>query len=511
MAIVTIPQIGSVGVVRDVQPHELPLSGLSDAQNVRFSAGNAGRIAGETKVFNTPAITPYYVQVYHTNNKKFVVYAGTSAVYADEGLPVDITGPALTGGPGDRWTGGVLNGVLVMNNGADVPMFWGGNPALNLAALTGWDAAWRCRSIRPFKNYLISMHLTKSTQVYPHMVKWSAAADPGTVPASWNAADPSIDAGEIDLSETSGVIVDGLQMGDNFVIYKTDSMYAMTYIGGQYIWQFRRLPGEVGALAPGCVCNIPKGHLVLTVGDVVVHNGMGPDSILTNKMRAWLFDTMDEQNASRSFVVSNPALNEAWVCFPERGQDVCTKALIWNWVDNTFSIRQLNNVTYGTSGQYEYTSVDPWQTDTQAWEDDTTFWAQSDIPANQSRFLLCSTAPALLGTDVGSDFDGVPFTAKIERVGLSVDAPDRVKLLRSIYPRVDGTTTGGTVYIQAAGAMDVEGVYEWSDPVPFVIGSTYKADLFASGRFLGYRIYTTDRTAWRVRSIDLDVVPMGVY
>jgi hypothetical protein len=227
-------------------------------------------------------------------------------------------------------------------------------------------------------------------------------------------------------------------------------------------------------------------------------------------MRQWLFDNMDEQYSSRSFVVSNPALNEAWICFPEKGQQVCTKALIWNWADNTFSVRQLSNVTYGTSGQYEYTSPASWASDPDSWASDTSFWSQSDIPNTQSRFILTSTAPALLGTDVGSDFAGTSFTARVERTGLAFDAPDRVKVVRSLYPRIDGQT-GSTVYIQVGGAMDVEGSYTWSDPVAYVIGSTYKADAFATGRFLSYRVYTTANTSWRIRSIDMDIVPAGEF
>lgn len=507
---VSIPALGSVGVVKDIQTHELPLSALSDVINVRFRAGNAERILGETPVFNTPSVIPYYAQVYHTNITKFVVYAGLGAVYADNGTKTDITGPSLSGTAGDRWTGGVLNGVLILNNGVEVPMYWGGDITTNLATLPTWDADWRCKSIRPFKNYLVALHVRKGLTTYPHMVKWSSAADPGAVPSSWDETNPAIDAGEIDLSETSGVIVDGVQLGDSFIIYKTDSMYAMTYIGGQYIWQFRKLPGEVGAIAAGCVCNIPTGHLVLTVGDVVVHSGQGPQSILTARMKEWLFDSMSEQYSDRSFVVSNPALNEAWICFPEDGQEVCTKALIWNWVDNTFSIRQLNNVTYGTSGQFEYTSLADWSSDTQTWAEDTTFWSQSDVPATQSRFLLCSTAPALLATDVGSDFNGAGFTSRIERTGLAFDAPEKVKLLRAIYPRIDGET-GSTVYIQAGGSMDSEAGYTWGAPVPYVIGSTYKADLFASGRFLAFRLSTNANNAWRVRSIDFDVVVTGEF
>lgn len=507
---VAIKDIGTIGINKDVQPHELPLSALSDGINIRCRNGAVYKTPGEISIFNTPTITPYFVQLYQTSTDKFVVYAGTSSVFADNGTRTDITGPTLTGSSEDRWTGGVLNGVLVLNNGEDVPMYWGGDVLTNLATLTGWNSNWRCKSLRPFKNYLVALNVTKSGVAYPHMVKWSAAADPGTVPASWDETNPAIDAGEVDMAETSGVIVDGLPLGDSFIIYKTDAMYAMTYIGGQYIFQFRRLPGDFGALAAGCVCNTSMGHLVLTVGDVLVHNGMGSQSILTNKMREWLFSTMDETYGDRSFVVSNPALNEAWICFPETGQQVCTKALIWNWGDNTFTIRELNNVTYGASGQYEFSSTAPWSSDSNAWGSDDSSWNSSDIARNESRFVLVSTAPAILGVDTGNDFSGTPFTARIERTGLSFDAPDRVKLLKAIYPRIDGTS-GATVYIQAGGAMDAEGSYTWGAAVPYVVGSTYKADLFASGRFLAYRIYTTDTTAWRIRSIDMDVVAQGEF
>lgn len=511
MARVSIPAIGSVGVNLDMQPQELPVSALTRVQNIRLRDGSAERIAGDMSVFTTPVVTPYHVQLYQTVDKRFVVHAGLAAVYADDGASLtDITGTAPTGSESDRWTGGILNGVLVLNNGVDQPMYWGGDTGSNLATLTGWNATWRCQSMRPFKNYLVGLNWTKGANSYPHMVKWSAAADPGTVPASWNEADPAIDAGEIDLSETSGGIVDGLALGDTFIIYKSDAMYAMTYIGGQYIWQFRKLPGEVGLLARGCVCNVPTGHMVLTLGDVVVHSGAGPQSILTGKLRKWLFSQIDTTYSNRCFVVSNPALNEAWICYPEVGQSVCTKALIWNWVDNTFSLRDLVGVTCGTSGQYEYTSGASWDSDSDTWDDDYTSWNASDIPLTQSRFLLGATGPKLLGIDIGNDFDGTAYGATVERTGLAFDVPDAVKLVSSVYPRIDGTT-GATVYVQAGGAMDVEGSYTWSDPVPYVIGSTYKADLFASGRFLAYRVYSIDNFDWRIRSLDLDVKQMGRY
>lgn len=506
---VTIPALGSVGVNRDQQPHELPISALSDVQNIRLRDGSAERIEGDVPVFTTPTVVPYHVQIYETVAARYLVHAGLTSVFADgpSGL-VNITGTAFTGTPADRWTGGILNGVLVLNNGANAPRYWGGTGTL--ATLPGWNANWRCSSLRPFKNYLVGVNWTKAGTNFPSMIKWSSAADPGAVPATWNEADPTNDAGELDLSETPGVLVDGLPMGDTFVVYKTDSMYAMTYIGGQYIWQFRRLPGDVGILARGCVCNTPAGHLVLTVGDAILHNGMGPQSILSGKVRRHLFEQMDGTYADRSFVLSNPATNEAWICYPEQGSQVCTKALVWNWVDNTFTFRDLNQVTCGVSGQYEFSNPAPWSSDGEAWDGDTATWNQSSIPATKSRFLLGSAAPALLGVDVGTTFSGANFTAKVERTGLAFDDYESVKVCKAIFPRIDGTT-GATVYIQAGGAMDVEGAYTWSAPVPYVIGCTYRADLFASGRFLAFRVYSTAAMSWRIRSLDMEIMTTGRY
>lgn len=505
----TLPNLGSLGVLRDPPAHEIDPSALSDGLNLRMRDGCAERIVGEAQVFTTPAVTPYWVGLYATPLARYVVHAGTAAVYADDGATrANITGAALNGAVDNRFTGGVLGGVLVLNNGVDKPRYWGGSGSL--ADLPAWGATWKCAVMRAHKNYLIALDVTKGATRYPHMVKWSSAADPGTVPASWNEADPAVDAGELDLAETTDRMVDALPLGDSLVIYKGSSMYAMTYIGGAYIWQFRRLPGETGMLAAGCGCIVPGGHLVLTAGDVVLHNGAGVQSILGGRMRRWLFDQIDPTNYARSFVVSNPALDEAWVCFPTNGSAACDRALIWSWKDNTLSVRELNAATYACSGQFDASADPSWAGDAAAWSSDATTWSQSDIPPQQARLLISSAAPKLLVADSGNTFAGAAYTARAERLGLAFGAPERVKLVRSIVPRIDGAT-GQTVQIQVGGAMDVEGPYTWSDPVAHTIGTSYKTDLMATGRFLAWRVQSTGSFSWRIRSIDLDIVQQGAY
>src|SRR5574343_1375312 len=125
---IPIKDLGSVGFIPDQLAQELPDAGLSSVANVRTRDGNIERIGGDTAIYTTPPVTPYFVAPYATSAARFVVYAGTAAVYADDGTTqTDITGTAPTGASGHRWTDGVLNGVLILNNSGDQPMYWGGN------------------------------------------------------------------------------------------------------------------------------------------------------------------------------------------------------------------------------------------------------------------------------------------------------------------------------------------------------------------------------------------------
>jgi hypothetical protein len=508
--IVTIPAAGQYGVIRDHTPQELPPNAWSNARNMRFQDGYARRFEGTTQVFDATAVVPYFLMPLSVGSTRYWVHAGLAAVYVDDGSTrTNITGTTPTGAIDDRWTGGALSGLLILNNAADVPMYWDGNTANNLATLTDWTSTWRAASVRPFKNYLVALDITKTSTRYPYMVKWSHSADPGSLPSSWDAADPAVDAGEQDLAETPDVLIDQLPMGDVNVIYKESSMYAMQYIGAPYIWRFQRLPGSVGMLARGCAADTHAGHVVLCPGDLVVHAGQGPRSILDGRMRSWLFNTMDASVYQRSFVVNNPAKKEVWVCFPESGSTSCTLALVWNMKDDTFAIRELSSITYGAVGPQTFASAGTWSGDSNSWESDTTSWGSTDFSPAEHRLLLCKGSDILVA-DSGTTNDGTAYDAYLERTGLAFDDPFTVKTVRSVFPRIDGPA-GQTLTIEVGGSMDAEMGPAWSAPFTYTIGSSLKADCYATGRYLSLRIKSTGSFAWRLKSIDMDIIKRGAY
>lgn len=513
MAVKTIPALGQFGLVADQPAQELPENAFSSVSNVRFRIGQAERFTGQTAIFDVPAVTPYWIGPYGTTTKRYWIHAGLTAVYADDGTTrTDITGTAPTGAIDDRCTGGALNGVFFINNGKDVPTYWGGDTGTNLATLPGWDASWRCKSLGAYKVYNVALGITKGSTYYPHMVKWSAAADPGSIPASWNEADATLDAGEVDLAETPDLLVDQLVMGEVNIIYKESSMYSMQYVGGDSIFAFRRIPGNYGMLARGCAANTPKGHVVLSNGDVILHQGQGePQSLLTARLKRWLFSTqIDSTYYKRCFVTADPTMNEVWICYPTYGQTSCDKALVWNWADNTFGTRDLPNATYAACGLLDYTVTATYDASTDTYDDVSTAYNQNDYTPADSRLLMTTTAPLIALCDSGTTYSGTAISAMLERTGLAFDSPDMVKTWRSITPRISAVI-GTVVYIQFGGSMDPSISPTWGDVVTFTVGTDTKAFSSQSGRFLSYRIYSTGRQAWSVKSIDVDFTVRGPY
>ena len=515
--ITTVPLAGQYGLNKDTPAQELPLNAWTTAQNVAFRDGSVERISGYASAFAAPAVTPYYLQAFQTSTAKFWVHCGLTKVYVDDGVTrTDITAAsAPTGAIDDRWSGGSLNGILLLNNGANLPVYWAGNVATPCQTLTGWNVNWTAACIRPLRNYAVALDITKSGTRYRNMVKWSHAADPGAIPSSWDETDATKDAGEQDLSGSDPVI-DLLPLGDVGIIYKERSMWSMKFIGQPFIWQFQRLPGDVGILNRGCVADTPAGHVVLTQGDVVIHQGQGTQSIINAKLRKWLFANIDATNYKRAFVATNPGKNEVWVCFPESSQAACTKALVWNWIDQTWGIRSLPNVTYGSVGVAAYGSISTWSGTATTWAATSGTWDASDVGQSQATLLVTETTPLISAINTATSFNGTAITSIAERTGMVLsDArgnpdPHSVKTVMSIRPRIDGTA-GQTLTIEIGSQMDIEGPVTWSTGVTYTIGTSYKADAFAVGRFIAVRFTSVGGDPWRVRSFDIEYETSGMY
>jgi hypothetical protein len=440
------------------------------------------------------------------------IHAGTNAIYVDDGTDrFDITPTsAPTGTSSDRWTGGPFNGVYVLSNGVDAPIYWDGDTAGEFDALPNWPSGHLCKSLRPYKNFLVALDVTKSGTRYPFRVLWSAIADPGAVPPRWNIADPTRESGEIDIEGAAGPVIDALPLGDEFIIYTSASTHRMRYVGGQSVMAFTGVIGGKGMLARHCAAATPMGHVVLTTGDVVLQAEGPPRSIANARVRRTIFDALDNTHAeSAAFVVTNPAKNEVLFCYPTSGSSTCNIAAVWNWLDDTWTFRALRSVTAGAFGQVPQSLGPRWSSlATETWIATIRSWGGNLAGPNDQHLVLGHAIPALSLYGFGDRDLGVSYVSQAERVGMHLGDQQTVKFLRAVWPRIDGAD-GAVVNIQVGASPRSDYPPTWTDAVPYTVGTSEKIDCRTSGRFLALRVTSVDDSAWRLRGIDLDIVPRG--
>lgn len=510
---VPIKGLGEVGFIGDQEGYALVPNAWTELTNMRMYAGWAERFLGHARVFDQCDVMPLWIAPYATTAKKYLVHAGKNAVFVDDGaLRTDITGAAPTGGLSDRWSGGSFNSVLVLNNGVDQPMFWGGDVAQNLATLTNWSANDRAKIVRFMGYFIVALNITTLGVNYPYRVKWSGVAAPGTLPV-WTPAT----ANKAGFQDRIGVgaFVDALPLGESLVLYFEGSMTVMSFIDGQDVMGFKDLPDPYGMLAPGCGVVIPKiGHVVLTKGDVIVHAGNGAESILEDKAKQWLQDNIDSNYYPVSFVVANHARSEVWICFPQTGQQFCTLALVWNWRSGALSKRTIPACTYGCTGFINYAS-NTWDSATGIWDAQTETWdEETDLFATDTtRLFMSSIDGRIYAMDSGETFAGTAFTGTAERTGLNeipgaAALKDRVKLVSRLWISIDAAA-GTQLTVQVGGSDDPNTAPTYSAAFTYTVGTDRWVDTFASGVFLAWKISGTAH--FRVQSVDFEVTDGGQF
>lgn len=523
MPIIRIPNAGSVGVIKDVAAHELPPNAWTDALNVRFLDGAAMQFFGHGPTYGAPEVVPLHLCPVNIGNMRYWIYAGEKKIYASaiidgetdhvnltrqtSGADVDYSGEA------NAWTSTVLSGIPILNPGNEVdpPQRWNLDVESRFQTLDNWPANTFCKSMRAYRNFLVALNVTRDGVNLPFNVMWSSPADPGGVPGSWAHGDPTSESGDTDLAEGSDPIVDGLVLRDSLIIYKESSVYRMDFIGGGYVFSFRKVLGVSGAMNRNCIVELDGMHFVLTNSDVVVHDGQSATPVLDKVARRALFQDIDTEYASHSFVFKNPFLNEVYVCYASVGNTVPNKAMVWNYKDRTVTYRDIPALHHAAYGPVDNTLNDSWSSDNDAWITDLTAWNVPAFTPNLMRVLMASADKQLLLLDSSVTFNGTPPASYMERRGLSFGEAEFTKLIVGIRPRITGNP-GETVIVRVGGHMtDPAADPEYDAEIEFVIGEDIAVDCMVSYRYLAIRFESGSAVQWKLDSFDIEVQKGGKW
>jgi len=417
-----------------------------------------------------------------------------------------------------RWTVTNLNGLVVATNGFDTPQMWplsGGVPSLTspFMELRNWPSNNKCKVIRSFRTFLIGLNWDNAgdrTNEEPRLVKWSTEASYGSPPSTWDESDATLDAGEYELSDTPGDIIDGLPLGDSFIIYKDDSIYIMNYVGTPYIFSFKLMSPTIGLLSKEAVAEFEGGHFFMGNSDFYVCNGQTITPMLSNKLRRTVFDELNGDNYQKCFVAADYVRNEMMACYPSGSSTVVDKALIWNWKDNTFSFRDLPDTSHINSGIVEITAGATWDAATLTWNADSDPWGATNYDNVIKNIVFADvTNTKIFRDNKGNKKDTATMDAYIERSGYDLGDPQSVKFVSAVYPQIE-VSGNNTIDVYIGRQMSTEDGITWEGPVAFNPNTQSKVSCRISGKYFGIKISSDTDIDWKLHGLSFEVQQRGL-
>jgi hypothetical protein len=514
----------------DMPAFDCPPEFWNIAQEVHFRQAPAERVQQARIIYGLSLLNSHPLHLrnsYFQGTNSWVVGVGTGLLCCEsDGSAWEIISeagnvPATT--VANNWTSCELNGIPVINYGK-VPVYWLRDPLTASVSLPDWPAGSTCKVIRAYKNYLIALNVNDGTDDFPSLIKWSDAAEPGLVPASWTAG-ATTDAGEFSAAGVNEGITDGLVLRDTFMVYKPHAAFVVQYVGGNAIMAIRQLSDSMGCLAANCVAELNGTHIMLGQGDVYITDGQSIRSLVSQKVREDLFSRMDTQYFYESYVVAYPSQNEVWICVPELGETYATLALVYHASTDSFSYRSIKygnaatggcpHLAFGNIGE-TLSGETTWASRTTNWNTDSSNWnTLAQIPALNGLVgckLNDTSGSGLLQLDAQAGVDTTLSNRPVSLVKYGMDLGDRetVKYISEIWPRITGIA-GTELFVQVGGQMEPDDDPVWSAVNTYTIGSTKKIDCRFSARFLAIAITSVDLGTWRMTGMDVKAVSVSRY
>lgn len=536
-----VRNLGGAGIVSDLHPYDLPPNVISSGVNVRFENKKITRAPVYREVYDyLDTFFPSYMfaipPVTEGNDALIAVGSNGQKIYSLTGgaTLTDVTNATpATVSTSNPWTHTFLGSIAYLNHKDGVPLMKRQTDATFLP-LTAWTSTHRCGSLRSYKDFLVALGVSKSGTEYPTMVKWSDIATFGSPPTSWDETSTTNSAGENIVNEMRTPIIDGLTLRDSFIIYCHSEVWVMDYIGGNYLFRFRKLYDRCGVINQNCVVQVDGLHYVFDRNDIYVHDGATKKSLVHGMTKDFIFNGLMQDKRHLCFVSHDPRLNEIHFVYPSADGLVgfhnpvtgCNRKAVYNYINQAWSFYDSPNVTasatanipagdtYAGSGTVTYEQAGgSYRVSGDDKQQHTLFSSRLDA-------LQGITKNRLLGLDlmVGGRLVQPVCTellkpSFVERIGIDMDEEGvplpTYKVIHTIYPQIG--LVGETSVEFQFGATDIVGQDPvWSAKLPYDPRTTSKVDTGrVAGRYLGWRLYYTGAGDFALSGFDAKMTSRG--
>ena len=280
------------------------------------------------------------------------------------------------------------------------------------------------------------------------------------------------------------------------VIYTNTSIHILQPTNNPAVpFSIQNITYEYGCQTFGAVREFDGKHLVIGSNDIYLFGGHpgSIQSIAEGRVRDYFFSNINPVTQERMFTLRVVAKNEIWICYPTGNSEYPNEALIWNYREDTWTIRNIFEMRAG--------DVSPVIT-------------REGLNVNRIRPVFAA-GNAVYQADMDGVFTGHtgdPYTSSFDKDRLALTPEFDVEGVNSVALWSNGEATL-TVNISSTNTPSAITEQDAKD-YTFQVGGTnpdYKTDVRIKGRFLNFTISdgTATTTSWNVSGAQLKVIKGG--
>ena len=383
----TTPEIdfSAVGLITDVPTHSLPDGAWNDCLNIRCKDGtvqgvntfvddillhNSDTVISGGKAMAVTQFTPagynYLILAFIVNGTDSFGHVVTYNTNTSAWNDITNSTTALKFTFDDKYPPQILvfNELLIVNPAVDAPPMFtdAGISSGSLNLIPSWptdsdSAALVTRSLKPFGNRLMAMNIfeehTSSTSDdinLPVDILWSShiTGIGSLTDVEWTASTTNT-AGDAFAVETPGKILDGGQLGEFFIAYKTDSIIRVSETGDTYVLSFESIFEDDGIYSSRCFANIGDSqHLVVGNYGVYIHDGQNQKTdIAKGIFQDTIFSLVKATEKDRAFCFQQTRDKEVWFCFSSTTNTAlgCDLAFVYDYNEKKLHKRSLPGIS----------------------------------------------------------------------------------------------------------------------------------------------------------------------
>lgn len=166
-------------------------------------------------------------------------------------------------------------------------------------------------------------------------VAWSSREDH----TDWNFSSTTNTAGYIDLTSETPLQA-AVSVREGTLIWSANRLFLMRYVGLPFIYGTDEL-GSTGLYSPNAYAQFDGKCAWMDNSGFMVYQG-GNIQALECPLNDYIFSDIDTLYGPRvSHACVNGVFNEIWFFYPSSGNSECNRYVIWNWVENWWSMGSL--------------------------------------------------------------------------------------------------------------------------------------------------------------------------